>query len=135
MLDFSAFQKEWENYFSPEIVDAIPEWMWEDRIEPLLQELQQQRFYSSHIATWNKVSGRLFSNRVSSVSLPSVTIGENVGSEPAGWSVYVFFDVTDLSILRRLKDYPDETERRQLEENWAAVCTEKKILIFVNPKV
>ncbi len=49
------------------------------------------------------------------------------------WTYYILKDLKELSALRRLKDYPDETDSQELLESWAGICVEEKSLVILNP--
>lgn len=46
--------------------------------------------------------------------------------------LYSFTGLKELPILRRMKEYPDETDRSEIEAPWAAECAEARSIILVN---
>ena len=52
----------------------------------------------------------------------------------AQFFLYVYGGLDDLSILRRLKEYPDETGRSEIEAYWLAESIESASLIIINPE-
>ncbi len=113
------------------IIVSLTSEEWENRINPVLFELGRRNdIRRSDIS----VHGRKIC-LIGNDQLFLDFIHENIaasGEIGADSFFYAFGGLTDLSILRRFKEYPDETSRSELENPWVAECPDEKSFIFVN---
>ena len=117
---------------------------WENKIDPVLFELGKRE---DTVQVRFKVDGEevLFTGndpdfadfvergrkRDPSTALGMVSRSNHPSIKP-GLFLYVFSGLTDLAILRRLKEYPDETDRAEIEAYWLAECAEARSIIVIN---
>lgn len=120
-------------HFKIELAVPITLEMWEDRILPALFNLEKDEHVMKmdyeienkkihYVGNQGKFLERL-NFKVSAIQSPQ---------EP-DTTLYVFKNLSDLSILRRLKDFPDETAELELLAPWVGECKELDSLLVVNP--
>ena len=107
---------------------------WENKVDPVLFELarsggvQNLKFLLGdariQYAGNDPVFARFLASRGRTSEFPKADL-----------FLYVYSGLTDLAILRRLKEYPDETDRSEIEAPWIAECEEAKSIILINPNV
>lgn len=107
---------------------------WENKIDPVLFEL-------------SKISGvkraKVFLDKKQKVAYcgndePFLQFLKKSGRDQhfteAQLFLYVYSGLTDLGLLRRLKEYPDETSRAEIEAYWLAESVEAASILIVNPE-
>lgn len=114
----------------PDLVVPVTTESWEDRITPLLAELEQKGL--------RKRSYSLENQRVQLIGDDDLLL-QSLGAKPGGDELaepalflYCFAHLKDASVLRRFKEFPDETPQRELEEPWAGECAQARVLIVLN---
>ncbi len=106
--------------------------MWEGRIMPLLYEMRDYPSVQAFACTIDLTQISLMSNDEALIAALRPT-ERKLGFVPEPQHhFYVFSGVKDLSILRRFKDFPDETPREDLEEFWVGECAEIRSAIILN---
>ncbi|MBI3012662.1 MAG: hypothetical protein HYY63_03460 [Elusimicrobia bacterium] len=105
--------------------------MWEDRIVPLLFELERGEGVKKITLQSGREKILCVGNEPDFFSTLSLGTEKTIGEPQV--SLYVFNRITDLSTLRRLKDFPDETERSELESTWVGECPDPRSLLVINP--
>jgi len=103
--DYAALQTRVLKKFHTDFVVELSSITWEERILPVLFELEERKEIKKVLET---------------------------DGEPI--TLYICKDLIDLSSLRRLKDFPDETDARELLESWVGICAEEKSIVVINPK-
>ena len=119
---------------SPDMVVPLTFEMWEDRILPLLSELGREGgLRACEFSAGGEKVGFLGNDRRFLEKLGDKE--SQAGVVRPDLFLVAFSGLTDLSVLRRFKDYPDETGRNQLEEPWVAECVQARSLIVLNAKI
>ena len=131
--------------FPLEMVDDISADAWEGRILPLLYELELAGKFRRRMVQFEGAALQLLADVNAldafvpflsmSASSDAALSAANASSDAAqaAINVYIFDACTDLSVLRRFKEYPDETERAALESFWVGYSQENAAFLFVNP--
>lgn len=104
--DYVTLQTRVAKQFHTNFVVELSSLTWEERILPILSELE--------------VRG---------------SVVKVLEKTPKALTFFICKDLKDLSSLRRLKDYPDETDAKELLDSWTGICVEEKSVVVVNPKL
>jgi hypothetical protein len=117
--------------FGPDGAVPIAPDAWEDRILPLVAELEAA-------GTLPKQTYELDGRRVQLIGGDDRLL-RALGARPGGPELaepalylYALSGLKDPSVLRRFKEFPDETPQAELEEPWAGECREARVLILLN---
>ncbi|MBI2119947.1 MAG: hypothetical protein HYT97_10045 [Elusimicrobia bacterium] len=120
--------------FKIEVAVPISLEMWEDRILPALSNLEK-------ISSMVKIGCEIENKKIQYIGNEKKFLDHlnlkhsNIQFfQKAETILYVFGGLSDLSILRRLKDFPDETDALELTAPWAGECKEMNSILVVNPK-
>ena len=118
--------------FPLEMVDDISADAWEGRILPLLYELELAGKFRRRMVQFEGAALQLLAD-VNALDAFVSFLPASSDAAQAAVNVYIFDACTDLSVLRRFKEYPDETERAALESFWVGYSQENAAFLFVNP--
>ncbi len=104
---------------------------WENKMDPALFELGKMSGLEKRSAF---VDGKeiLFQGNDAGLLRFISDRGQRADFKKPDLFLYGFQGLNDLAILRRMKEYPDETSRVEIEAYWLAECVEAKSLIVVN---
>lgn len=106
--------------------------MWEERIMPLLYDLKEYPSIQTFACAIDQSQVSVMSNDEALIAALR-TAERRLGFVPAPqFHLYVFSGIKDLSILRRFKDFPDETPREDLEAFWIGECADRRSAIILN---
>ena len=106
---------------------------WENKIDPVLFELG--KIPGLQRASLSLDGGKVaFSGNDQGFLQFLKNSGHEEQFKQAQLYIYVYGGLTDLAILRRLKEYPDETSRSEIEEYWLAESVEGASIIIINPE-
>ena len=106
---------------------------WENKIDPVLFELAKMAGVKRTKVVLDGKKVAFVGNDEGFYQFLKINGQEHFFTEPQIF-LYVFSGLSDLSILRRLKEYPDETPRVEIEAAWAAESSEAASLIIINPE-
>ena len=106
---------------------------WENKIDPVLLELQKTPGLKRTKVVLDGKKVSFVGNDESFYRFVKTTGRENFFTEPQLF-LYVYSGLTDLGLLRRLKEFPDESPRAEIEAYWLAESSEAASLILINPE-
>ncbi len=106
--------------------------MWEERIMPLLYDLKDYPSIQTFACAIDQAQISVTSNDEALITALRPA-ERRMGFVPAPqFHFYVFSGFRDLSVLRRFKDFPDETPREDLIAFWIGECADRHSIIILN---
>ncbi len=106
---------------------------WEDKVDPVLYELSKLSGVMKTKVVLDDKKTAFCGNDDSLCSFLKAKGREHFFTEPQLF-VYSYGGLTDLSILRRLNEFPDETPRAEIEAYWIAESVEAASILIINPE-
>ncbi|OGR52361.1 MAG: hypothetical protein A3I11_00430 [Elusimicrobia bacterium RIFCSPLOWO2_02_FULL_39_32] len=134
-LNFSFFSQKIIERFKIEAVVPITLGMWEDRILPALSNLEKMCGMLRMECEIENKKILYIGNEKKFLDQLNCKISAIQSPQKAETMLFVFGGLTDLSILRRLKDFPDETDALELTAPWAGECKEMNSILVINPSI
>ena len=119
--------KQYEKVLPHSLID------WENKIDPVLFELSKTSGVKKTKVVLDNKKVAFVGNDEDFYQFLKTKGREHYFTE-AQLFLYVFSGLNDLAILRRLKEYPDEAGRSEIEAFWLAESTEAASLILINPE-
>lgn len=110
---------------------------WENKIDPAIFDLQKSEGVRKINCLIDNLKIKFLGNDLQVIHFLTPYAEEKNKIGPVFKSelnLYIFCGLTDLAILRRIKEYPDETDRSEIEAAWSAECRENGSLIIVNAR-
>ena len=106
---------------------------WENKIDPVLYELGKRAgvkktkvVLDNRKVSFNGTDGEFY-------DFLKKAGREHFFTEPQLF-LHVYGNVNDLAVLRRLKEFPDETPRGEIEAYWLAESSEAASILIINPE-
>lgn len=104
---------------------------WESRIVPVLLETESRDGRAKKKFVLDGKDLFYAGNDAALEAFLARKTAEASGSGPSFY-LYAFAGLQERHLLRRLKDFPDEASREELEAPWKAYCEEEKSMVWVN---
>ena len=123
--------------FHPDSIVELSPLTWEERILPVLMELEKITGIEKVFCKIQNESVLYIGNNRAYLPTLNIYIEDPRTTTPQQESIflYLFHPLKDLSTLRRLKDYPDETDAAELLNPWIGECPQYNSIVLVNPNL
>ena len=125
-----ALKKQIKNY-EKAIPHSIIEW--ENKIDPALMDLAKLPSIKRTKVVLDQKKVSFVGNDEGFYQFLKKNGRERFFTEPQIF-LYVYSGLSDLAVLRRLKEYPDESSRAEIEDYWLAESPEAASIILINPE-
>ena len=125
-----ALKKQIKNY-EKVIPHSLIEW--ENKIDPALMDLAKLPAVKRTKVLLDQMKVSFVGNDEGFYQFLKKNGRERFFTEPQIF-LYVFSGLSDLAVLRRLKEYPDESSRAEIEAYWLAESPEAASIILINPE-
>ncbi|OGR88712.1 MAG: hypothetical protein A3A86_02045 [Elusimicrobia bacterium RIFCSPLOWO2_01_FULL_60_11] len=106
---------------------------WENKVDPVLYELDKRQGVKK---TKSVVEGKKIAFSGTGGALYDFLKEKGQGhafTEPDLF-LHVYSDLDDLALLRRVKEFPDETPRAEITDYWVGESAEASSILILNPE-
>ena len=107
---------------------------WENKIDPVLFELAKMPGTKKTKVFLDNGRKAAYCGNVDAWLEHIKKSGREQHFTEAQLFLYVYGGLTDLSLLRRIKEFPDETPRGEIEAYWLAESVEAASILIINPE-
>ncbi len=122
-----AFVKRYEEVRLHSLID------WENRIDPALYDLNKKSGVKKTKVIFNGKKVAFCGTDSAMFDFLKTNGREHFFMEPQIF-LYSYSGLDDLSILRRLKEFPDETPSEEIKDYWLAESDETGSILIINPE-